>query len=465
MGSLSFDCKPLFTNLNYQQDHNLDAILQIKAPTTEQTVRTPLDLIACVDTSGSMDWDGKIEMVRKSLSKLIEHLTEDDRLAVVTFSSHVKVYCKPLLMNTENKAKLQQMVSQLSAGGGTNLSDGLVKSLRLLNDEMRDINCIRRVIMFTDGDPTVGVINDGQILKLGKKFQGIGSVTTFGYGQDHKPELLKAMARQGKGNFYYAENPDKILSGFASELGGLISSAVQQMQIWLSPSNGVKLQEIYNDLTVETEEDGRVRIDLGDVLAGTEMFIAAGLTVDSRSKAFPRMTTILKGEIEYLDLATSSIVKDKLNLKIKFVKPDQADTEPDELVQQHVMLQKSVQVELEAQQLAEAGHFTRAAMVMNNFAADVGELGLMDLQADMAGTAGVYGSSVSYTAGGAQLAASRTVSKSSYRGTGAEVNINFLNVSNSVQDDMVSDWTSDSSDSVVVESDKVISTDKQRKGW
>jgi len=437
MGSLSFALKPAFTKISYKQAHNLDAIIYFKAPAVDAVKRTPLHLIASVDVSGSMGGE-KIEMVKRSLAKLVEHLTEEDYFGIVAFTTDVQTICRPAFMTTENKNTFQQAIAKLTAQSMTNFSGGLVQALRLLNDDPLDKQCIRRVIMFTDGHPTCGVRDIEGITRLGKEHLGMGSVTCFGYGSDHDPELLNTLSAQANGNFYYGETPDKIMESFAAELGGLITSAAQLLKFRLLPSQGVKINEIYNDMTV-SEDDGKIVAEIGDVLAESEVAVAFSLKVDARNKAFPRATTILRCEVEYLDLATSKTITEDLQLRVEFVKPEDVDTKIDPEVDKHVMLQKSVQVELRARHLADQGDYKGANIAMLNFVAESALAGHQELSEDIARSAVNYSSSACYLGGGRHSNVARVRAKSLGRGTGQLV---YGSSYTSAQSDMASSWTS-----------------------
>ena len=52
-------------------------------------------------------------------------------------------------------------------------------------------------------------------------------VFTLGYGKEHDPDMLHAIANSGGGIFYYIENKDNIPDSFCDCLGGLLSVAAQ----------------------------------------------------------------------------------------------------------------------------------------------------------------------------------------------------------------------------------------------
>jgi len=417
--SLIFTPRAMYGKLNYQEGHALDAVIQIEAPKMPDVDRPPLDLNACIDVSGSMRGE-KLQMVKQSLYKLIEHLGDNDRLSVVTFSTEVRVIARPKAMTAKRKEELRERIRRLSDESMTNFSGGMVASLDSMRKADPDPKALRRVLMFTDGLANQGVSDIPGILSLAEAQRIAGvSITTLGYGTNHNPELLQALAAQEGGNFYYAENPDKILTAFANELGGLISTAAQQVKIHLTPAKGVVIREVYNDITVTPGDKGAVTIEVGDVLAEAEVFVAIGMDIEKRSKALPRKTAILKGKVEYLDVASKKMASKDLSLKVHFVKPADADSEPDKLTREHVMIQKSAKAEAEARVHAERGDYGAAQGVMMAFAAAAEERGLQDLAEDMRGSSQLYASQAAYDIGGGrQKGLSRRAAKARYKPAG-----------------------------------------------
>ncbi len=50
---------------------------------------------------------------------------------------------------------------------------------------------------------------------------------TLGYGAEHDPDMLHAIANAGGGLLYYIDNRDNIPDSFCDCLGGLLSVAAQ----------------------------------------------------------------------------------------------------------------------------------------------------------------------------------------------------------------------------------------------
>ena len=88
-----------------------------------------VDIFCVVDVSGSMVWDGKIELVKQSLNYLVNLMNEDDYFSLVKFSYTATLVNNLTQMTSENKTKILNSINDLYATGGTNIYSGLKESL------------------------------------------------------------------------------------------------------------------------------------------------------------------------------------------------------------------------------------------------------------------------------------------------------------------------------------------------
>jgi Ca-activated chloride channel homolog len=192
--------------------------LGLNTPVTiDPEQRPPLTLAVVVDVSGSMASAGKIDFVRQGLATLIEDLGDDDRLALVTYSSTAQVVAAMGPVGGR-RASLLAIAEGLVASGGTNLYAGLELGYQQVQ-AVYDLERQNRVIMLSDGMPTTGTTDDGSILDMsaGYNAEGLG-VTTIGLGTDFNPLLMRGLAEQGHGNHYFLENSSAVQEVFVEEL-------------------------------------------------------------------------------------------------------------------------------------------------------------------------------------------------------------------------------------------------------
>ncbi|XP_026451274.1 probable E3 ubiquitin-protein ligase WAVH2 [Papaver somniferum] len=99
-------------------------------------------------------------------------------------------------------------------------------------------------------------------------------VHTFGFGADHDPVMLHSIAESSKGTFSFIEAERVIQDAFAQRIGGLLSVAVQDLQVHIKSLdshlriNQLKAGSYSTSLTGENQQLGSV--DIGDLCADEE---------------------------------------------------------------------------------------------------------------------------------------------------------------------------------------------------
>jgi len=179
--------------------------------------RPPLTLAIAVDVSGSMATGDKIGFVRQGLRRLVSELNDDDRLAIITYSNEASVVWPMQDLRSQRNAVLN-IVDGLAAQGGTNLHNGLQMAYQAVGSAWES-DRQNRVIMLSDGMASSGITDDAQILAMSaaRNSDGIG-LTTVGLGTDFNIALMRGLAEQADGNFYFLENSTAVDEVFTEEL-------------------------------------------------------------------------------------------------------------------------------------------------------------------------------------------------------------------------------------------------------
>jgi Ca-activated chloride channel homolog len=134
----------------------------------------------------------------------------------------------------DNRVALGRAVAALRADGGTNLHGGLIAGYR---EVQADYDSARqnRVILLSDGNPTAGVTASESILTDSRAFNsdGIG-LTTIGLGADFNIGLMRGLAQQADGNFYFLEDTGAIDEVFEEELSYFVVPIAFDLELSLS---------------------------------------------------------------------------------------------------------------------------------------------------------------------------------------------------------------------------------------
>lgn len=356
-----FSAKPSRAKLDHTKDNEIFALFTFDPPKVAEKDRAPLDLALVLDISGSMFGD-KLDYVRKSCVKLIELLKDKDVVSITAFESHVHDIAEPTNCTTEGRRKLIEKVNNLHTIGGTNLSGGLFKGLQYVAGASKTKGTVRKCLLFTDGQANEGEIDPDKLAKMALEVRQGTGISTFGYGHDYNADLLAKLAQNG--GTYYIDSPDKILTAFGTELGGLVTTFAQNVEVFLKPGEDVKIAEVLNDLDVDVKDDGTVTVKCDDLLAESPYFVSVKLEVGARGKIFPRDTTLVTATAKYMNLLSAKLEESLASIKVRFVKAADADSEDDKSVMAEAAVFQVAQAQLKAINLANVGDFVGAQSVM-----------------------------------------------------------------------------------------------------
>jgi len=90
------------------------------------------------------------------------------------------------------------------------------------------------------------------------------TINTFGFGSSHNSDLLEKLAERFDGMYYFIKDSDAINEGFATCLGGLMSTVATNLQLKVTPLNGAENIEVLGDFVCNTQQ-GTVSANLGDI--------------------------------------------------------------------------------------------------------------------------------------------------------------------------------------------------------
>lgn len=362
-----------YDKLDHTKANNPHLVVSLKTPILDWVEKRPaIAILPCIDLSGSMQGE-KLAYAKQSVLKLIEHLAEGDVAGLVTFDDHAKVVVTPAKVTSDFKVKLANAVKKLQIGGGTNLAEGMVSSIDVIQRLDLPASFLHRVILFTDGQPTMGVTSPKAILKMLGKKRARATVSAFGYGEgnctwggiDH--DFLTALSTQGKGNYAYVKDPDDALGAFGKELGGLLSTYATNLMVEVAPSGGHRIQKVLTNVEHEEDVTGVVEIPISDILGEETRHFVFETALAEQKKCFPRATTVFTVRVSYEVLTEDGsrvIRKCEAMARVRFVREDDAQAEPHAEVDQILALHQMIRTQLDAEAEAKKGNYEGAVMFM-----------------------------------------------------------------------------------------------------
>ena len=174
------------------------------APVIDVDAAVARDVVLVLDTSGSMEGE-KLEQAINAASYILEHLGDDDRFAIVSFSRSVRTF-RFGLNNARDAGAGVSYLEGLEAGGGTNISGALDRGLGLLDGDRPGT-----IIFLTDGLPTAGIEDTDGIMQVAEVAASERvQLFAFGVGYDVDTVLLDALGGGDFGSSHYVTPEERI---------------------------------------------------------------------------------------------------------------------------------------------------------------------------------------------------------------------------------------------------------------
>ncbi|MBV8857251.1 MAG: VWA domain-containing protein [Acidobacteria bacterium] len=223
-----------------------EAVLQIGFSTalvSDRQQLPPVNLALVIDKSGSMADANKLTRVKEALLTLVNQLRETDTLSVVVFDSEAEVLrpARPL----GDREEVRRLISQIEPGSSTNMHAGLMlgyqEALRHFNREGAN-----RVVLLTDGIANQGVTDPERIARDSLSFNDRGvDLSTIGVGLDLNKDLLRQLAKSGRGLFHFVADAQDIDKVFLKEVQSLVAPVATEPNLTVTPGPGVEVAQVY----------------------------------------------------------------------------------------------------------------------------------------------------------------------------------------------------------------------------
>ncbi|HSE16270.1 MAG TPA: VWA domain-containing protein [Pyrinomonadaceae bacterium] len=287
-----------------------EAVLQIGFTTAEVNERTdlrPLNLVLVIDKSGSMADDDKMSRVKESLRTMLGKLRPDDIISIVAFDDDAQVLYPARTIGDGNGVRYA--IDCLVPDGSTNLHSGLMLGYAQAKKHFR-AGATNRVILLTDGIANTGVTSPTRIAADSAEYNGRGiDLSTIGVGLDLNNDLLRTLARSGRGLYHFISDYKDINKVFVNEVQSLISSVAKNVQVTIEYGPGLQLDKIYGYQPMYSR--GEVSITLDDMNNGLTQVVMAKFRTDAVRSTLP-----VKVRLTYFDVKRKCPVEEVQEVRL-----------------------------------------------------------------------------------------------------------------------------------------------------
>ncbi len=212
----------------------------LKTRSEDGEERRDAALTFVIDVSGSMAERGRLDLVQDALHHLVDQLRPTDSVAIVAFNDEGKVLRE--MTRVADKERLHDAVDDLTAGGSTNLGEGLTMGYELARDSFRP-NVTNRVILLSDGLANTGTTDAGTLLRrIRAEADKEISLLGVGVGSQYGDKLMEQLADKGDGFVVYISERQQARDLFVRKLPANLSVRAYD----------AKAQVVFDRSTVDT---------------------------------------------------------------------------------------------------------------------------------------------------------------------------------------------------------------------
>lgn len=230
----------------------------------------PTNLVFLVDVSGSMQSADKLPLVKASLQLLVHELGPRDTIALAVYAGASGVVLEPT--PGDQKAKILAALDRLEAGGSTHGAAGIQLAYALAERAFRR-DGINRVLLATDGDFNVGVVDFEQLKDLveDKRRSGV-ALSTLGFGTgNYNDRLMEQLADAGNGNYTYVDGLEEARRALVQMRAATLQTIARdvKIQVEFNPAAVAEYRLIgYENRALQREDFTNDQVDAGEIGAG-----------------------------------------------------------------------------------------------------------------------------------------------------------------------------------------------------
>jgi len=318
-----------------------------------------------IDSSGSMDGE-KIEQAKAAALGLLKQLRPTDQISIVSFSDTVAVQLP--MSRVGNSREVAAAVKAISVSGLTAMYNGLDAAFQQARRGSLEAGTVSRVILLTDGNPTVGKTDGREFVSLAQNMREAGiTITAIGIGVDYNESLMQKIAEAGGGLWHHIDagkgDLPQIFQEQAAQMAGTVV-ANPELKVSIMPgselADAYSVRPVLNRLPRPRLDQGAFTVPLRDLIAGEEQTLVFRMGVPARPS----------GKATLLRFSLVEVVQD---VEVTFTDDPRlwnAETNPYprtllSSAEATVLMQRAVQTH-------EAGALEKAETIMRTIATDAG---------------------------------------------------------------------------------------------
>ncbi|WP_299211657.1 VWA domain-containing protein [uncultured Dokdonia sp.] len=275
------------------------------------------NFVFLIDVSGSMSSEDKLELLKNGFNLFVDELTEQDRVAIVTYAGSAGL----VLPSTsgDQKQTIKDAINSLGSGGSTAGAEGIITAYEIAQENFID-GGNNRIIIGTDGDFNVGPSSTEDLITLIEEKRDFGIfLTVLGVGRGNLNDAaLEQIANNGNGTYEYIDTIDQLRKVFIYDFSKFFTVAKDvKVQVQFNPENILAYRLIgYENRVLDNEDFEDDEEDAGEIGANQNITAIYEIVPQSNQNLSEKALTIdfrYKNPSEDLSIPVSLDIFDEGN--------------------------------------------------------------------------------------------------------------------------------------------------------
>lgn len=254
--------------------------------------RRPLQLTFVVDTSGSMQQENRMELVKHALRLLVTELDARDSIAIVAFSNEARQVLP--MTSAANRGLIESAIHGLTPNGGTNAEAGLMMGYETASLTLAPGNH-SRVVLLSDGVANIGQTDQDRVNDSVKRQRDRGIyLNTVGVGMgNHNDVFLEQLANKGDGLCNYVDDEREARRALVENFTGAFETIARDLkvQVEFDPSQVYRYRLLgYENRAIADADFRNDKVDAGEIGAGHQVVALYELELTGNASEAPMAT-------------------------------------------------------------------------------------------------------------------------------------------------------------------------------
>ncbi|MBK7827638.1 VWA domain-containing protein [Nannocystis sp.] len=229
--------------------------LAIKGRPVDLQARRNANLTFVVDRSGSMSDEGRMDYLKRGMTKMTSQLKTGDLVNVVLFDHEECTPIENFVVGRDKPEILQKAIDKMKPRGSTDVHLGLSKGYALADSSYQP-TYNNRVVLVTDALANTGDTDPRTMSMISKYYDSRKiRLSGVGVGREFNDALLDKLTERGKGAYVFLGSEAEVDAVFGARFISLLETTAMDVHFQLHLPPSLRMNVFYGEESSVVKED------------------------------------------------------------------------------------------------------------------------------------------------------------------------------------------------------------------